>query len=255
MGFNDAEFNGCNSKSGGVPRLGFPGYYLNNAENGVGGAEGVNAYPVALPIGASRNRELAYARGAHLGREFRRKGVNVALGPSLGPRGRSLKGGRSNDPYLTGVLISDTTAGMQKYVIADIKHIVGNEQETSRNVMCSYNRVNNSDSCQNKFGFHGLVVSDWFMQQNGVASALVGLGMVMPIAPYWTDGNLTKMVNNGSESIMRLDDMATCILAPWYKIGSHAQGVRRPGYGILASLTNEHEFIDARSPDTKPIMF
>lgn len=94
MGFTDAEFNGCNGKSGGVPRLGFPGYCLNNAENGVGGEEGVNAYPAALHMGASWNRELAYARGMHMGREFRRKGVNVALGPSLGPLGRSPKGGR-----------------------------------------------------------------------------------------------------------------------------------------------------------------
>lgn len=94
MGFTNAEFNGYNGKNGAVPRLGFPGYCLNNAENGVGGAEGVNAYPAALHMGASCNHELAYARGMHMGREFRRKGVNVALGPSMGPLGRSPKGGR-----------------------------------------------------------------------------------------------------------------------------------------------------------------
>jgi beta-glucosidase len=331
MGFTNAEFNGCNGKSGGVPRLGFPGYCLNNAENGVGGAEGVNAYPAALHMGASWNRELAYARGMHMGREFRRKGVNVALGPSLGPLGRGPKGGRyviyvvthapirdftdyqrrnweapSNDPYLTGVLIHDTTTGLQKYVIANIKHIVGNEQETSRkyprflrtpnhnasissniddktmhelylwpfmdalraggaSVMCSYNRVNNSDACQNskvlngllkeELGFQGFVVSDWFMQQSGVASALAGLDMVMPAAPYWTDGNLTQMVNNGSVPMARLDDMATRIIAPWFKIGSQSEGGERPGFGIPASLTQAHEFVDARSPDSKPIIF
>jgi beta-glucosidase len=211
----------------------------------------------------------------------------------------------SNDPYLTGVLIHDTTAGMQKYVIANIKHIVGNEQETSRkyprflpkpnhnasissniddktmhelylwpfmdalraggaSVMCSYNRVNNSDACQNskvlngllkeELGFQGFVVSDWFMQQSGVASALAGLDMVMPVAPYWTDGNLTQMVNNGSVSKTRLEDMVTRILAPWYKIGSQAETTERPGFGIPASLTQAHEFVDARSPDSKPII-
>ncbi|KAH3915768.1 hypothetical protein HBI56_042120 [Parastagonospora nodorum] len=311
MGFTNAEFNGCNGKSGGVPRLGFPGYCLNNAENGVGGAEGVNAYPAALHVGASWNRELAYARGMHMGREFRRKGVNMALGPSIGPLGRSPKGGRnweapSNDPYLTGMLIHDTTAGMQKYVIANIKHIVGNEQEASRkyprflpapnhnasissniddktmhelylwpfmdalraggaSVMCSYNRVNNSDACQNskvlngllkqELGFQGFVVSDWFMQQSGVASALAGLDMVMPIAPYWADGNLTQMVNNGSVSMTRLNDMVTRILAPWYKIGSQSEeDGRPPGHGIPASLVQPHEFVDARSPDSKPVI-
>ncbi|PVH93605.1 glycoside hydrolase family 3 protein [Periconia macrospinosa] len=310
MGFTDAEFNGCNGKSGGAPRLGFPGYCLNNAENGVGGAEGVNAYPAAIHMGASWNRELAYARGMHMGREFRRKGVNIALGPSLGPLGRSPKGGRnwegpSNDPYLTGVLIHDTTAGMQKYVIANLKHIVGNEQETSRkyprflptpnrnasissniddktmhelylwpfmdalraggaSVMCSYQRVNNSDACQNskvlngllktELGFQGFVVSDWFMQQSGVASALAGLDMVMPVAPYWTNGNLTNMVQNGSVPMARLDDMVTRILAPWFKIESQAEGGGQPGSGIPANLTRPHQFIDARSPDSKPII-
>jgi beta-glucosidase len=207
---------------------------------------------------------------------------------------------------LAGTLIHDTTAGMQKYVIANIKHIVGNEQETSRkyprwlpspirnasissniddktmhelylwpfmdalraggaSVMCSYNRVNNSDACQNskvlngllkgELGFQGFAVSDWFMQQSGVASALAGLDMVMPVAPYWTDGNLTEMVNNGSIPMRRLDDMVTRILAPWYKIGSQTQNAERPGFGIPASLTQAHEFIDARSPDSKPIIF
>jgi beta-glucosidase len=100
MGFTNAEFNGCNGKSGGVPRLGFPGYCLNNAENGVGGAEGVNAYPAALHMGASWNRKLAHTRGFHMGREFRRKGVNVALRPGVGPLGRSPKSGRyANNKY------------------------------------------------------------------------------------------------------------------------------------------------------------
>jgi beta-glucosidase len=214
--------------------------------------------------------------------------------------------GPSNDPYLTGVLIHDTTVGLQTYVIANIKHIVGNEQETSRkyprflpapnhnasissniddktmhelyiwpfmdtlraggaSVMCSYNRVNNSDACQNskilnglfkeELGFQGFVVSDWFMQQSGVASALAGLDMVMPVAPYWTDGNLTRMVNNGSVPMARLDDMATRILAPWFKIGSQSEGAGRPGFGIPASLTQTHTFVDARSADSKPIIF
>jgi beta-glucosidase len=203
------------------------------------------------------------------------------------------------------ILIRDTTVGMQKYVIANLKHIVGNEQETSRkyprflpkpnhnasissniddktmhelylwpfmdalraggaSVMCSYNRVNNSDACQNskvlngllkeELGFQGFVVSDWFMQQSGVASALAGLDMVMPIAPYWTDGNLTQMVNNGSVPLKRLDDMVTRIIAPWYKIGSQADGTDRPGFGIPASLTQAHEFVDARSPDSKLVI-
>jgi beta-glucosidase len=56
--------------------------------------------------------------------------------------------------------------------------------------MCSYNRLNNSHGCGNsktlngllktELGFNGFVVSDWFGQYSGVASALAGLDMAMP---------------------------------------------------------------------------
>lgn len=53
----------------------------------------------------------------------------------------------------------------------------------------------------------GLVVSDWFAQHTGVASANAGLDMVMPDSTLW--GNLTLAVTNGSMTQTRLDDMAT----------------------------------------------
>src|SRR5690349_12298817 len=49
-------------------------------------------------------------------------------------------------------------------------------------IMCSYNRANNSQACQNskllngllkgELGFQGFVVSDWGAQHSGMASAL-----------------------------------------------------------------------------------
>jgi len=58
------------------------------------------------------------------------------------------------------------------------------------NIMCSYNRLNNSHSCGNskilngllktELGFNGFVVSDWYAQHSGVATALAGLDMAMP---------------------------------------------------------------------------
>ena len=41
--------------------------------------------------------------------------------------------GFSSDPYLTGSLAFDTIRGIQKHVIACIKHLVAYEQETNRN--------------------------------------------------------------------------------------------------------------------------
>lgn len=85
--------NGCVGKSGSVVRLGFPGLCLHDAGNGVRLADGVNAYAAGISIGASWNASLAYQRGLRMGREFRKKGVQVALGPVVGPIGRIATGG------------------------------------------------------------------------------------------------------------------------------------------------------------------
>ena len=86
------------------------------------------------------------------------------------------------------------------------------------NIMCSYNRVNNSYSCANskllngllktELGFQGFVVSDWNAQHAGVATALAGLDMAMPDSPYWAP-NLTYAVQNGSVPMSKIDDIAT----------------------------------------------
>ena len=129
--------NGCSGFTGSVPRLSFPGICLNDAESGVRGGELVNGYASQLSVGASWNRTLAYERGLYIGQEFRDKGVNVALGPVIGPIGRVAKGGRNwegfaTDPYLAGALVDPTIRGMQQSVIACAKHLIANEQETNR---------------------------------------------------------------------------------------------------------------------------
>lgn len=84
--------------------------------------------------------------------------------------------------------------------------------------MCSYNKVNNSQACQNsktlngllkgELGFQGFVVSDWEAQASGVGSALAGLDVAMPDSTYWGD-NLTLAISNGTVNETRLDDMVT----------------------------------------------
>jgi beta-glucosidase len=75
----------------------------------------------------------------YMATEFRAKGSHVALGPVVGPLGRSPFGGRnwegfSPDAYLTGELVEDTIVGMQSAgVQACVKHFILNEQETQRN--------------------------------------------------------------------------------------------------------------------------
>jgi beta-glucosidase len=298
--------NGCGGNSGGAPRVGFPGICLQDAGNGVRGTDMVNGYASGIHLGAAWNRELSYQRASHMGAEFKKKGVNVALGPVVGPSGRIARGGRnwegfSNDPYLGGALAGETVRGLQENVIACVKHFVGNEQETNRNLptlltdsynqsvssniddktmheqylwgfqdavkagagsmMCSYNRINNSYGCQNsktlngllkgELGFQGFVVSDWYAQHTGLASTLSGLDMVMPSSSYWDNNTLALAVSNGSLPQSRLDDMATRIVASWFKYAE----LEDPGHGMPVSLLEPHKLVDARDPKSKKIIF
>lgn len=57
--------------------------------------------------------------GQALGREYRGKGIHVALGPFIGPLGRVARGGRNweglgADPYLAGVGGGLLTKGTQE---------------------------------------------------------------------------------------------------------------------------------------------
>ncbi|KXT17885.1 hypothetical protein AC579_5921 [Pseudocercospora musae] len=128
----------CAGFTGSVDRIGFPGICLNDGPSGVRAAENVSGFPAQISIGASWDRGLAYWRAYQMGKEFKAKGVNVALGPVVGPLGRIAKGGRnwegfSNDPYLAGQLVDPAVRGLQQSVIACVKHFIGNEQETNRN--------------------------------------------------------------------------------------------------------------------------
>ncbi|KAI9376027.1 glycosyl hydrolase family 3 N terminal domain-containing protein [Aspergillus egyptiacus] len=128
-------------------------------------------------------------------------------------------------------------------------------------MMCSYNRLNNSYGCQNskalngllkgELGFQGFVVTDWFAQHTGIASATAGLDMVMPGSDYWENDTLVAAVKNGSLPQARLDDMATRIVAAWYQYAE----LENPGHGFPVDLYTPHELVDARDPDSRETIF
>ncbi|KAI0964787.1 glycoside hydrolase superfamily [Xylaria arbuscula] len=286
-----------------IPRVNFTGLCLSDAGNGPRTTNFVSSWPAGISVGASWNRELAHKRAVGMGGEFRTKGINIALGPVVGPLGRIASSGRnwegfSNDPYLCGALAYETVDGTQSTgVVTSTKHFIANEQETNRNpsgdvsavsaniddktmhelylwpfhdavkagtgnIMCSYNRVNNSYGCANsktlngllktELGFQGFVVTDWGAHHAGVATALAGLDMVMPSgSPLWA-GNLNTAVNNGSVPESRLDDMATRILATWYKLKQDE--FPSPGVGMSGDLTAPHQKVIATSPSNKDVL-
>jgi beta-glucosidase len=195
----------CIGNIGPVARLGFDGLCLQDGPLALRQATYASVFPAGITAAAAWDRTLLYLRGLYLGAEFRGKGSHVFLGPVVGPLGRSGYAGRnwegfSPDPYLSGVAAEETIRGIQENgVQATIKHLVGNEQETQRqlvvingttieavssniddrtmhelylwpfansvragvaSVMCSYNRLNASYACQNSHLLNGLLKTE-----------------------------------------------------------------------------------------------
>ncbi|EJT78053.1 hypothetical protein GGTG_03156 [Gaeumannomyces tritici R3-111a-1] len=128
----------CVGNSGAVPRLGVAPICFADGPAGLRGQEFVSAFPAGIHLAATFDAELMYDYGLALGREFRDRGVHMALGPVSGPLGRIARAGRnweglSNDPYLAGVGMGQVTRGMQDSgVVATPKHWLLNEQEFRR---------------------------------------------------------------------------------------------------------------------------
>ncbi|PKX95161.1 beta-glucosidase [Aspergillus novofumigatus IBT 16806] len=104
--------------------------------------------------------------------------------------------------------------------------------------MCSYNRLNQTYACENsallnnilkvELGFQGYIMSDWFATHSGAKSINAGLDLNMPGAysvettatgeSYW-GANITTMVQAGSVSEERIDEMVRRIMIPYFFFG------------------------------------
>ena len=90
------------------------------------------------------------------------------------------------------------------------------------NIMCSYNQINGEYSCENKmlltdtlrdkWGFKGLVMTDWGAMNDRVKALKAGLDLEMPSSHGETDKLIVKAVNNGSLDMETLDTAVRRIL-------------------------------------------
>ena len=128
----------CVGNTGSAERVGIPRLCLQDGPLGVRNTEQNTAFPAGITVGATWDKALLRARGVALGEEFRGKGINIHLGPSVGPLGRKPRGGRNwegfgADPVLQAIGGALTIEGVQSVgVIATIKHLIANEQEQYR---------------------------------------------------------------------------------------------------------------------------
>ena len=127
----------------GVPRLGIPSANMQDAGQGFRTLHGnhvgqVTSWPCTLAAAATWDVTLTYRWAAAIGAEFRKKGANVILGPSVNVH-RVARNGRNaeyisgEDPHLGAPLADAYVRGVQSMgVAATVKHFVLNSQETHR---------------------------------------------------------------------------------------------------------------------------
>jgi beta-glucosidase len=206
-----------------VDRVGLPGIAFADGPRGcvIGNA---TAFPVSMARGATWDPELEERIGEAIGRELRAAGanltgavcVNVLRHPAWG-RAQETYG---EDPYHVGEMGAALTRGLQRHVMACVKHFACNSIENARfsvdievdeaalhevylphfrriidegvaSVMSAYNSVNGDWCGQNRalltevlrvdWGFPGFVISDWiFGLRDAAKSITAGLDIEMP---------------------------------------------------------------------------
>ena len=180
-----------------------------NGPDGVYGKAGTTAWPGPIAVASTWNLALGEQKATAHGSESFDSRSAVVLGPGIAS-GRTPLSGRGSeyfgeDPLLSGLMAAANVRGLEhgnpdKPVVANLKHYVGNEQETDReesssnvdertfrqvydlpyeiaikesdpgSIMCSYNQINGVYACENpvlttslkdQAGFDGYVMSDF----------------------------------------------------------------------------------------------
>ncbi len=262
-----ARSNGGGGFVPGIARLGIPDFNMDDSAVGVGGGAKKGRYSTALPsslaLASSWDSKLAREYGTLIGRELGEQGYNVSLAGGVDIT-RDPRNGRNfeymgEDPILAGNMVAELIEGVQsQHIIGDVKHYALNDQETGRAfvnseldersmresdllafeiavrrahpgmVMCSYNLVNGTHSCESDYllnkvlkqawGFQGWVISDWFGTHSAAKAALAGLDQEQPGFTYFGEP-LKKAVKSGAVPAARLDDMVRRILRTEFASG------------------------------------
>lgn len=107
-------------------RLGIPLLFCEETPHGHM-AVGTTVFPSGIAQASTWDPELLERMGEVMGREIRLQGAHVGYGPVLDiardPRWSRVEETMGEDPYLSGVLGTAVVKGMQRHVVATLKHL------------------------------------------------------------------------------------------------------------------------------------
>jgi len=235
------------------PRLGIPGIRFSDGPRGVV-MYNSTAFPVPMARGASWDIELEERIGDAIGVEARSQGANffggICINLSRHPAWGRSQESFGEDPYLLGEMGAALTRGIQRHIMACVKHFACNSIENSRyyvnvkvdertlrevylphfrrcidegvaSVMGAYNKVNGEFCCHNQhllmdilkeeWGFKGFVISDFIDGVKDASAASMGLDIEMPFTSKYGK-KLKRAVQKGEVSAETIQEAVRRIL-------------------------------------------
>jgi beta-glucosidase len=278
--------------AGELSRVGLPGIRFVDGPRGVM-LEGATTFPVSMARGATWDVELEERIGEAIGREARALGanffggvcVNLLRHPAWG-RAQETYG---EDTHHVGALGAALARGVQRHVMACVKHYALNSMENARfkvdvtidarslhelylphfrriveqgiaSVMSAYNSVNGAWAGQShelltevlkgSWGFEGFVMSDFVWGVRDARTAvLAGQDVEMPFRNHF-DRELKRLVDAGEVSESRIDDAALRVVRQQMRFGGERNAAE---YGPEIVGSAEHRAL-AREAAQKAIV-
>ena len=120
----------------GNSRLNIPGFIMSDGPHGVRNGL-ATSFPVGIGMAATWDVDLVYRIGEAMGKEFRGKGIDQALGPcldlTLDPRNGRSPESTSEDPYLNAKINTAIVQGIQSTpALATVKHFYTEYRQNGR---------------------------------------------------------------------------------------------------------------------------
>jgi beta-glucosidase len=260
-------------------RLGIPGIRFTDGPRGVVMYHST-CFPVSIARGATWDPALEARVGDAMGVEARSQGANYFGGVCINllrhPAWGRAQETYGEDPYHLGEMGAALVRGVQRHVMACVKHYAANSIENSRmkvnvrldertlrevylphfrrcvdegaaSVMSAYNRVNGEycsenahllrDILKGEWDFQGFVLSDFlFAIHDGEAAIRAGLDVEMPFARHY-GRRLKRLVQSGRVPEAWIDEAVLRILRQKVRFAGIGEPER---YGPQAVASAEH---------------